>query len=55
MLFLPPNISVLPAQRVPVPVDTSHALLHYPLDLLKHVGVFLVNPVGEISSVIQDL
>lgn len=39
----------------PLPVHAGHALLHDALDLLEHVGVFLVNPVREVASVIQDL
>lgn len=42
-------------QPLLLPVDTSHTLLYDPLDLLKHVGVLLVDPVSEISSIIQDL
>lgn len=36
-------------------MDPGDALLHNALDLLEHVGVFLVDPVGEISPIIQDL
>lgn len=37
------------------PVNSSDALLHDAFDLLEHVGVFLIDPVGQVSAVIQDL
>jgi hypothetical protein len=37
------------------PVYSSDALLHDAFDLLEHVGVFLIDPVGQVSAVIQDL
>lgn len=40
--------------RVP-PVHAGHTLLHDALDLLEHVGVFFIDPVSQISTVIQDL
>lgn len=38
-----------------LPVHTSHALLHNPSDLLEYVGVFLINPMGQVPTVVQDL
>jgi len=38
-----------------LPVHTSHTLLHNPSDLLEYVGVFLINPMGQVPAVIQDL
>lgn len=37
------------------PVNTSNALLYDALDLLKHVGVFFIDPVSQVATVIQDL
>lgn len=39
----------------PLPVHTGHTLLHNPSDLLEYVGVLLINPMGQIPTVIQDL
>lgn len=39
----------------PLPVHSSDTLLYDPLDLLEHVGIFLVDPMSEISSIIQNL
>lgn len=36
-------------------MDASNTLLYNPLDLFKHVGIFLVDPVCEIPTIIQDL
>lgn len=36
-------------------MDTSYALLHNPLDHVKHGGVALQHQVGGIPSIIQDL
>lgn len=38
-----------------LPVYSSNTLLHYALDLLEHVGVFFIDPVSQVSTVIQDL
>lgn len=40
--------------RVP-PVHTGDALLYDALDLLEHVWVFFIDPVSQVSTVIQDL
>lgn len=37
------------------PVNTSHTFLYNALDLLEHVGVFFIDPVGQVATVIQDL
>lgn len=37
------------------PVDPGDALLYDAPDLLEYTGVFLVHPVCQVSSVIQDL
>jgi hypothetical protein len=37
------------------PVNPGHTLLYDALDLLEHVGVLLVDPVGQVPSVVQDL
>lgn len=36
-------------------MHAGDTLLHDALDLLEHVGVFLIDPVSQISTVIQDL
>lgn len=38
-----------------LPVHTSNALLYYALDLLEHAGIFFINPVSQVTTVIQDL
>lgn len=38
-----------------LPVHTSNTLLHDALDLLKHVGIFFINPVSQVSTIVQDL
>lgn len=38
-----------------LPVHASHALLYDTSDLLEHIGVLLINPMGQISTIIQDL
>lgn len=40
--------------RVP-PVHTGDTLLYNALDLLEHVGVFFIDPVSQVATVIQDL
>ena len=37
------------------PVNACDALLHDTLDHLEHAGVFLIDPVGQVSPIIQDL
>lgn len=37
------------------PVNTSNTFLYNALDLLEHVGVFFIDPVGQVATVIQDL
>lgn len=37
------------------PVNTSNTFLYNALDLLEHVGVFFVDPVGQVATIIQDL
>lgn len=37
------------------PVNTSDALLYNTPDLLEHIWVFLVHPVCQVPSVIEDL
>lgn len=39
----------------PLPVHTGHALLHNPSDLLEYVGVLLINPMGQIPTIVQYL
>lgn len=36
-------------------MNPGDALLHNPPDLFKHVGVLLVHPVSQISTIVQDL
>lgn len=36
-------------------MHTGDTLLYDALDLLEHVGVFFIDPVSQISSVIQNL
>lgn len=36
-------------------MNPGDALLHDPSDLFKHVGVLLVHPVSQISTIVQDL
>lgn len=38
-----------------LPVHAGHALLHNPSDLLEDTGVFLINPMGQVPTIIQDL
>lgn len=40
--------------RLP-PVNPGDTLLHNALDLLEHIGVLFVDPVSQVSTVIQDL
>lgn len=37
------------------PVNTSNTFLYNALDLLEHVGVFFIDPVGQVATIIQDL
>lgn len=37
------------------PVNASNTFLYNALDLLEHVGVFFIDPVGQVAAVIQDL
>lgn len=37
------------------PVNTSNTFLYNALDFLEHVGVFFVDPVGQVATIIQDL
>lgn len=37
------------------PVNPSNTFLYNALDLLEHVGVFFIDPVGQVAAVIQDL
>lgn len=41
-------------ERVP-PVHTGDTLLYDTLDLLEHVWVFFIDPVSQVSAVIQNL
>lgn len=36
-------------------MNPGDALLHDAPDLLEHVGVLLVHPVGQVSAVVEDL
>lgn len=36
-------------------MHAGNTFLNDALDLLEHVGVFLINPVGEVAAIIQDL
>lgn len=36
-------------------MNTSNTFLDDALDLLEHVGVFFIDPVGQVAAVIQDL
>lgn len=36
-------------------MNTSNTFLYNALDLLEHVGVFFIDPVGQVTTVIQDL
>lgn len=36
-------------------MHTGHTFLHDAFDLLEHVGVFFINPVSQITTIIQDL
>lgn len=38
-----------------LPMHTSDTLLHDALDLLEHVGIFFIDPVSQVSTIIQDL
>lgn len=38
-----------------LPVNPSDTLLHNAPDLLEYIGVFLVHPVCQVSSIIKDL
>lgn len=37
------------------PVHPGDTFLYYALDLLEHVGVFFIDPVSQVTTVIQDL
>lgn len=37
------------------PIDTGHTFLHYPFDSLEQAWVLLRNPVGHVTSIIQNL
>lgn len=37
------------------PVNTSDTFLYDALDLLEHVGIFLIDPMCQVTTVIQDL
>lgn len=37
------------------PVDSSDALFNDTLDFLKELRVFLINPMGHVSSIVEDL
>lgn len=37
------------------PVNTSNTFLYDALDLLEHVGVLFIDPVGQVAAVVQDL
>lgn len=37
------------------PVHPGDAFLYDALDLLEHVGVFFIDPVSQVTTVIQDL
>lgn len=43
-----------PCEKVS-PVHAGNAFLNDALYLFEHVGVFLINPVGQVAAVIQDL
>lgn len=36
-------------------MNASNTFLYNALDFLEHVGVFLVDPVGQVAAIIQDL
>lgn len=36
-------------------MDSSDALLDDAFNLFEHVGIFFINPVSQVSTVIQDL
>ena len=36
-------------------MHTSDTLLYDAFDLLEHVGILFINPVSQVSAVIQDL
>lgn len=36
-------------------MHAGNTFLDDALDLLEHVGVFLIDPVGEVPSIVQDL
>lgn len=38
-----------------LPVHTSHALFHNASNLLKDIWVFFIDPMCQISPIIQDL
>lgn len=37
------------------PVHAGNTFLNDAFYLFEHVGVFLINPVGQVAAVIQDL
>lgn len=37
------------------PVNTSNTFLYDALDLLEHVGVLFIDPVGQVAAIVQDL
>lgn len=37
------------------PVHAGNTFLYYALDLLEHVGVFFIDPVSQVTTIIQDL
>lgn len=36
-------------------MNTSNTFLYDALDLLEHVGVLFIDPVGQVAAVVQDL